>query len=167
VVRTLLEIGADPHTLPGTEHTGPDKPIKIARSAGAMRALVEAGADPSAPDEFGQTVMQTAAGLPADVAEVLLNAGVPVDMPVDSFGHTALMRAAAEGNIGVVRLLLSAGATPALRTVAGSAALDIARDAKEQQERSRVPASLRTTAFEQDFDAVIVALEQALAPQQR
>jgi len=167
VVEQLLAMGADPNTSPGDDHEGPTRPLLLVRSAAAARALIDAGADASAADEYGQTAMKMAASLQPQIAEVLLNAGAPVDGPVDRDGSTALMRAAAAGNLGVVRLLVSAGADPGYPGPNGTA-LDCARQAKEFERSLSLRLEGVTTApFVPDFDGVIAALERALTLRQR
>jgi len=163
----LLAMGTDPNALPGDDHQGPTRPLILVRSAAAARALIDAGADASAADQYGQTAMKMAASLQPQIAEVLLNAGAPVDGPVDRDGSTALMRAAAAGNLGVVRLLVSAGADPGYPGPNGTA-LDCARQAKEFERSLSLRLEGVTTApFVPDFDGVIAALERALTLRQR
>jgi ankyrin repeat protein len=164
-IETLLYMGADTTTLPKNDFSGPARPLNNVRSAAAARALIAAGADASAVDDYSQAPLKNAADLPPEVTSVLLKAGAPVDAPVDHVGNTALILAASAGNLGVVKLLLAAGANPESRVWSGTA-LDAARNAREfDQHRLRllgdVPAT-RTT-FTPDFDGVIAALEKALA----
>jgi uncharacterized protein len=169
VIEALLVAGADVNRLPGDDHQGlgPTRPLLIVRSAAAARALITAGADVWAPDDYGQTPMMRAADVDREVAGVLLKAGAAVDMLIDREGNTALVRAARSGNAGVVRLLLSAGANPAYRTPGGTA-LDLARQAQEsEQRRIPLPPELETRPFVRDFDGVMAALEQALAARRR
>jgi hypothetical protein len=158
VVKGLMEIGADPNApYYGTNTT----PLMMARSAGAARALLEAGAIPSSTNENGMTPLAHAVYLAPDVTEVLLKAGVPPDQP-DSDGRTALWHAACGGNVGVVKLLLDAGADPARRT-GGVSALECARQSSESA-RLRAPSVLDgKPPFVRDFDGVITLLAQALA----
>jgi hypothetical protein len=168
VIEALLVSGADVNRLPGDDHQGigPTRPLLIVRSAAAARALITAGADVWAPDDYGQTPMMKAADVDREVAGVLLKAGAAVDM-IDREGNTALVRAARSGNTGVVRLLLSAGANPAYRAPWGTA-LDLARQAQESERRwNSLPPEFETRPFGRDFDGVIAALEQALAARRR
>ena len=167
VVRALLETGADPHSQ-RTESGTP--PLMIVRSAAAARALIEAGADPLARTEHGATALGAAVWDPPEVTDVLLKAGVPADFHIDLDNTTALIHAAAIGNVGVVRLLLAAGADPR-RVARGRSALDSARRAKAdaQKDKPLVGREVMGTQprFVEDFDGVIAALEQALAKKRR
>lgn len=158
VVKALLEIGADPNAAYYGTNT---PPLMMVRSAAAARVLIEAGAIPFARNDNGGTPLGWAAHLPPEVTEILLKAGVQVDQRTDSDGRTALWQAACGGNVGVVRLLLNAGADPALRP-GGISAIECAR---RRQESFQVRPSVvdRSPAFVQDFDGVIALLEQALA----
>ena len=159
VVKGLLEIGADPNAALFGTHT---PPLMMVRSAPAARALLEAGANPFVRNDNGGTPLGSAVYRTAEVTEVLLKAGVQVDQPVDSDGRTALWMAACAGNVGVVKLLLDAGASPTL-SPAGTSALDCAKRAKENA-RLQSPGVFRSKPpFVADFDGVIALLEQALA----
>ncbi len=157
-MKALLEIGADPN---GDSSDKGAPPLMMVRSAAAARALIEAGAGPFAWPDGGGTSMRMAVYLAPEVTEVLLKAGVPADL-TDSDGRTALWYAACNGNAGVVRLLLNAGADPNSRP-SGVSALQCAREAAEHA-RSQRPVSFGgKPPFVRDFDGVIAALEQALA----
>jgi hypothetical protein len=159
VVKALLEIGADPNT--GCYGTN-TPPLMMVRSAAAARALIEAGAMPIATNNNGGTPLGWAAYLAPEVTDVLLKAGAPADAPSDRDGRTALWKGACNGNVGVVRLLLNAGANPALRP-GGTSALECAQRGLEA-ERSRRPSVLDgKPPFMKDFDGVIALLEEALA----
>jgi hypothetical protein len=163
VVRALLEIGADPSTLRSGNNV---PPLMIVRSAAAATALIQAGADPLVRTEHGQTPLGTAVWESPQVTGALLEAGVPADFHVDLDNTTALISAARVGNVGVVRLLLAAGADPRRRVRSGSA-LDSARRAKASAQTNDPLASREgfgtQPRFVEDFDAVIEALEDALA----
>eukprot|EP01046_Picozoa_sp_COSAG06_P027021 COSAG06_NODE_2361_length_7004_cov_49.479218_5_plen_388_part_00 len=103
--------------------------------AAEVRACLEAGADPNAPDpeNYGRTAMHRAAveGQSVEVLEVLRGAGAEVDT-ADRNGYTPLMDAAAGGATGaVVRWLLEQGADWRLQVpsgpLAGQTALGFAR----------------------------------------
>jgi hypothetical protein len=163
VVKGLIEIGADPNAAyHGTNTT----PLMMVRSAAAARALLEAGANPSARNENGTTPLGKAIYLAPDVTETLLKAGAQADQPADWDGRTALWQAACGGNSGVVKLLLDAGAD-STRRPGGTSALECARKSKED-ERLLSPLDInRKPPFVPDFDRVISLLEQALAKRAR
>eukprot|EP01046_Picozoa_sp_COSAG06_P035493 COSAG06_NODE_3821_length_4873_cov_74.718894_5_plen_146_part_00 len=80
--------------------------------AAGVRACLEAGADPNAPDPRGRTAMHGAAvrGVSVEVLEVLHGAGAEVDK-ADEDGWTPLMYVAYNGATGaVLRWLLEQGA---------------------------------------------------------
>jgi hypothetical protein len=164
VVRALLEIGADPHALHDESNT---PPLTIVRSGAAARAVIDAGADPLVRTPHGTTPIGWAASQQPDLTEALLKAGVPADLHIDRDGTTALISAAGHGNIGVVRLLLAAGADPRVRG-RGPTALEAAQHGKEGA--AKPPGGFsdrRRPPFVQDFDAVIAVLKQALAAKPR
>ena len=74
-------------------------------------ALLDAGADPNATLESGETVLMAAArtGTPAAIA-ALLDAGAEIESAQASKGQTALMWAVAENRLEAARLLLERGA---------------------------------------------------------
>jgi ankyrin repeat protein len=135
----------------------------MVRSAAVARALIDAGANPLAQNEHGETVLSRAVYLAPDVTQLLLNAGVPPDEP-NSYGRTPLLQAACAGNAGVVKLLLDRKADPT-RDSAGGSALECARQGREF---ARVhPQADSGPPFLKEFDAVIALLEHALATRAR
>lgn len=75
-----------------------------------MRRLLSAGYDPSVRARYGEfPLMRTALNNHLAAAELLLQAGAPVDQ-VDFERQTALISAAYKGNLEIVRLLLAHGA---------------------------------------------------------
>lgn len=99
----------------------------------AVRALLEAGADPSLVSRHAQvrvTPLHSAVAQEgaADLgtAEELLTHGAPVNAGVEG-GHTPLHSAAENGDVGAVRLLLSHGADPEAAREDGKTPLDLAR----------------------------------------
>lgn len=127
VVKGLLEIGADPNvTYYGTN----TPPLMMVCSAATARALLDAGASPFATNDNGGTALGRAVFLAPEVAEVLIRAGAQVDQPSDSDGRTPLWHSAYLGNLGVVNLLLNAGADPGARAN-GMSVLEAAHAARE------------------------------------
>jgi hypothetical protein len=121
VVEALLDSGADANEAPANE----SEPLLVARSAGATRALLAAGASPFLPS----LVYHASYGDPGRVA-LLIKAGAPMDVSNEGTGLTPLMIAANAGNAGVVEVLLGAGANPAA-FARGKSALDLARQSRE------------------------------------
>lgn len=97
-VRRLLAEGVSPGSVSGGRHSSP----------ALMRAVL------------GPTQEEAAA-----VVGLLLGAGAGVDVPASS-GWTALMLAAGNNRPDIVRMLLRAGADPALKNKDGRDALAIA-----------------------------------------
>lgn len=158
VVRGLLEAGADANA--GHLFGASSPLLTMVRSPEAARALLEAGANPMASDR-GWTPLRSAALKAPEIAAALLDAGAIADQPSGEDGHTALWQAACAGNLGVVALLLRAGADPGAPSGASSP-LECARLQRELA-RLRLPLGLDEPAFTPDFDGVIAALERARA----
>ena len=88
-----------------------------------VRYLLEKGATLDAKDENGRTALLYASSGPfAETVELLLEKGAEVNVQGELEGFTALMTAAAEGQLEVVRLLLAHGADPDLKDVDGDTA---------------------------------------------
>jgi hypothetical protein len=162
VMRALLELGADPN---GDFFGANTTPLMYVRSAAAARILLDAGAIPFARSDRGATALLSATYLAPDVTETLLKAGAPADQP-DLNGETPLWRASCRGNIGVVKLLLAAGADPGVRPWSASG-LECARQSAANA-RQRRPSPLDGKwPYVEDFDGTVVLLEQALAKRGR
>jgi hypothetical protein len=158
-IQALLAAGADPNSAYLDSAV---RPLMMAESPGAVRALLEAGADPLIVSEIGSTALGKAAYLAPDATRFLLEEGIPVDEPAAADGRTALWQAACGGNLGVVQLLLAAGADPRLRP-SNVSAIECARR-NRQRERDRRPLPRYSEPpWVPDFDGVIALLEQALA----
>ena len=126
-MRELAAAGADldartvaeqwPHTPAG------DTPLIQAIKAGASaaaRALIDAGADPTVANAFGQTALHWAV-VQNDLVLVrlLVAGGADVNTRQTHYGWTALHQAALEGNADIVDALLAAGANTAARLIDG------------------------------------------------
>ena len=61
------------------------------------------------------------------LAQTLLQAGSNPDMTEHSRGHSLLMMASSEGNVGMVELLLQWGADTRYQTVLGDTAVTVAQ----------------------------------------
>ncbi|WP_258725853.1 ankyrin repeat domain-containing protein [Cellulomonas sp. NS3] len=112
LVRSLLSQGAD---VAETDEEGWSALHAAAsrRHPEVVEVLLAAGADPQAATLDGFTVLLNAAG-PGDARSVaaLLNAGANVRAQSHRLGWTPLSRAADNGNLPVLELLLAAGADP-------------------------------------------------------
>ena len=101
----------------GLEASSPWVLHRAARHTGnptIVRLLLQAGADPNAPDDNGWSPLHHGAGnINPTVVSHLLNAGAEVNAS-DNNGYTALHWAAAKsGNGHVIKVLLDRGANPA------------------------------------------------------
>jgi ankyrin repeat protein len=101
-------------------------------SRGAVEALLRAGADPTLrDDDVGCTPRAFGICWPVHVGWVTKVrqrlADDPALVDVMDGGHTPLHLAAAAGQLGVVKVLLEAGANAGLRDAGGKTALDLAR----------------------------------------
>jgi ankyrin repeat protein len=104
-------------------NTRKETPLHLAAATASrkvVRLLLEAGARAAAASGARDTPLHECAGR-ADaqhariaIATALLDAGCPIDAANRS-GQTALWRAAANGDLGVVRKLLARGANPSRR----------------------------------------------------
>lgn len=75
-----------------------------------VNALIKAGADVGAANNYGATAMQLAAEVAnTEILQLLLKAGADVDSP-NAEGQTALMLVARTGNIDAAKLLIKQGA---------------------------------------------------------
>ncbi|OYP28934.1 ankyrin repeat domain-containing protein [Rhodopirellula sp. MGV] len=93
------------------------------------QVLIEAGADVNKRDNKGQFPLYHAASLDSPTTvKLLLDAGAEINETETRENFTSLMMAAAEGNMGVVKVLLEAGADRSMRDVDGDRALEFARE---------------------------------------
>lgn len=110
-----------------------DEPLRGAASAGnaeAVRYLLGRGALADAPDAQGRTALSRAVAFRQhEVVRVLLGAGASARQQSPGSGWTPLMNAAMAGDTLMVRILMDAGADPAVRDGEGKTAADYARGA--------------------------------------
>jgi len=93
-------------------------PLHLAKSGGIAKRLLDAGADRMLRDDYALLPIHRYAMCGyADALETLLD-GAPVDYVgcTDDNGNTALHMASWEGHEDVARILLNAGASPAVRS---------------------------------------------------
>jgi ankyrin repeat protein len=139
MTKLLLDRGADPNWATRAGVT----PILFTRDAAVVALLVARGADVRARSKVGETaLMDAAARGDLAAAKLLLERGVDVNA-VDHRGYTALVLAAHfDGDaVGLVRLLLAAGADPRL-VAEGESALSLA----ERRGETEVTKVLRAAA---------------------
>ncbi|KAA0235828.1 MAG: hypothetical protein EDR02_03615 [Actinobacteria bacterium] len=114
VIKALLDAGAS------TELPAEHPPLLTAVEAGnvvAVEVLVEAGADPGWVSSDGRTLVWTAADDgQAEIVDVLIQAGAPVNDADDTHSHTPLFRAVMGGHSDAAKNLLGAGADPDQRS---------------------------------------------------
>jgi ankyrin repeat protein len=119
-----------------------------------VRALLEAGADPSVRNLFGSTPMMEAASVGhTEILTLLLDAGADVESR-NYEGQTALMAVARTGNLDAARPLLEAGADPnALESWGGQTAIMWAA-ARRHAEMIRLLAEHGADTNARSFDRV-------------
>jgi hypothetical protein len=171
VVRGLLDLGADPNrplvkaSVKAAGSVGPigPPPLTVARSAAAVRLLLDAGASPFTSNGLGWTPMYYALRRDPAIVLLLLDAGVPGTAAIDADGRPAIWEAACTGNLAAVRALLAERANPAA-SFHGLSALACARLRQVNHGVPPIP-GLEPAAppFTPDFDEVQALLGRALA----
>ncbi|TWU08987.1 Ankyrin repeats (3 copies) [Symmachiella macrocystis] len=126
-VQRAIESGMDVNTTDEQQRTA----LMFAAFNGhtpLVKLLLEQGASVGERDETGRTALMFAAtGANAEAVELLIEAGAEVNAADTGEGFTALMHAAAEGQIKVVQVLLKHKADPAIRDTDGDTARDFAK----------------------------------------
>lgn len=111
VIKALLKAGGKPDMPNTTNHI---TPLQIAARVGraeAVQVMLDAGANPKAVTESGQTLLHLAAAQGnGDVLKLLIEKGLSVNEKEGSFGATPLHGATMANSLECVRLLLAAGA---------------------------------------------------------
>jgi hypothetical protein len=125
-VRQAIEAGVDVNSIDEQQCTA----LLLASFNGhtsVVKLLLEQGALLGHRDAMGRTALIFAAtGANAETVELLLDAGVEINAVDTGEGFTALMHAAAEGQVKAVQILLKYNADPAIRDVDGDTARDFA-----------------------------------------
>jgi ankyrin repeat protein len=106
--------------------------LRLAAEKGSVKDLINRGADPNVPDKDGTTPLMAAAegGHGASVELMVQGKQRPAKLDQqDANGSTALMRAAANGDLRSVQALKDAGATLDLKDKNGRTAHDLAKSA--------------------------------------
>jgi len=128
LVRKLLTEGLDANTLDEDGRT----PLMYAAFNGRdeiIKLLIEKGAMINACDPNGRTALMMASSGPYPVTvKALLDHRADPDLTDKEEHFSALMYAAAEGQLDVVRILLAYNADPALKDVDGDDALTFAKN---------------------------------------
>lgn len=123
-IERLLKAKADPNAR--DEYGG--SPVLWASGLGtpeAVKALLDAGADPNVQDSNGITPLMWAAnvGDPRNVAVLASSKGLDLNAVDKVSGETALMRAARNGKLDAIKVLVDSGATVDTRSRDGWTAL--------------------------------------------
>lgn len=93
----------------------------------AVSLFLEAGFQPDSRDKHGVPLLVLAVRHKhKGLVELLLGRGADIDLPAEDRGYTALMDAAANGNLEILEFLLGRGASTALVSKDGQTALIIA-----------------------------------------
>ncbi len=112
-VRLLLERGADVNVVTETGRTALLLAAMSDESAETVRLLLAKGANPKAVDAVNVTALWSATfGDDTATVRQLIDAGIEVNAADKFIGSNPLLNAAQNGNLEVVRLLLSKGANP-------------------------------------------------------
>jgi ankyrin repeat protein len=95
---------------------------------GVLKVLLAAGASVDGVDNNGNTALHYAATVDGQGAvDLLIRAGVPLNVQNRKQGFTALLNAAGWGLEGAVKSLVAAGANPSIKTKNGHDAVSMAR----------------------------------------
>ena len=126
-VRQAIEAGVDVNATDEQQRTA----LMFASFNGhtpVVKLLLEQGASLDHRDAAGRTALMFAAtSANAESAALLLEAGAEINAVDTGERFTALMHAAAEGQVKVVQVLLKYKADPAIRDVDGDTARDFAK----------------------------------------
>ena len=118
MVELLIQQGANIHARSVNDQTALGRAAQFGH-AGTVEKLLQNGARVEEHMDQGATPLIVAADV--STAQVLISHQAQVNAQND-FGLTALMNAAAEGKVDVVKLLIESGADPALKDHSGKTA---------------------------------------------
>src|SRR5690606_8727881 len=105
----------------------------ILGNADIIEALLDAGADPEAPNADGQTaLMVVARSSNLAAARLLLDAGADVDASENWRGQNAVIWAAAQSQAEMLELLLDAGGDPNSRSILNERERQISQERRFQ-----------------------------------
>lgn len=125
----LIDVGADIDKPADAAPAVGWTPLMMAAAEGhaaAVSALVKAGADVNAANALGRTapMFTSSYGFLAIASDLLAHRADPNIVPKDSTGWTALIAAAHNGHVDVIRALLEHGADLSIKDEDGRTALD-------------------------------------------
>lgn len=127
LAKKLLAAGVDPNDRKNRFGATPLHGAATRDRPEIARLLLAAGAKPALRDEMGFTPLASAAYYGSTATARLL---APLATPADK--QEALLHAASEGYLPIVKLLVAAGADPTQRSQRGNTALALARKRKQR-----------------------------------
>ena len=98
-----------------------------------VKQLVENGADVNAQSRLGTALIYASQANRITVMEYLLEHGADINATTRRFNETALMWAAAKGQVEAVKLLLNKKADKKIKNKKGKTALDIAKELNRKE----------------------------------
>ena len=134
IVKVLIGAGADVN-IGNRINTPLIRATCIKGNIKIVQALIDAGACPNVDDSQGRTPLINAIlNNDIEMLKVLMVGGAKVDF-INRHGRTALLWAIQREdiNIEIVKILINAGADPAIVNSVGKAALDYAHDSGNQE----------------------------------
>ena len=121
LLRSLIDRGAD---VNAANRAGATPLMRAAGNGGNIKLLIERGADVNARSALGNTplILAARANPSAKAVKLLIEHGALVNA-TNNFGASAIMTAAASGDLDAVRVLLAHGADPNAHSRASDAAV--------------------------------------------
>ena len=162
--RALVDAGADPNAV--NEYGS--FPLAEAASIGnpaMIELLLDAGADPELANADGQTALMLVARTnKVEAAELLIDAGAAVNRAETWRGQTPLMWAAAQGQPGMIRVLMGAGAEPDVRSAYNDWERQVSAESRRMYRPTGALTPLLFAAREGCVECVVVLLEGGADP---